>query len=78
MVGLPVKTIRIQTFDTKLLQQWVSRRIEAVRRPNTVCRLQLDSAMAKEISTAANGSWRDAADLLHIWAAQQASELIWL
>ena len=73
-VGLPIKTIRIQVFDKGLLQQWVHRRIEAVRLPGTICRLQLENTTAKEIATAANGSWREAADLLHIWAARQASE----
>ncbi|MGB3765534.1 MAG: hypothetical protein WA947_03160 [Phormidesmis sp.] len=72
MVGLPVKTIRIARFDDALLQQWANRRIEAVRIANVACELRLDSKKAKEIAADANGSWREAADQLHVWAARRA------
>ena len=73
MVGLSVKTICIKPFDELLLLEWVNRRIEAVRVPDAACHLQLDKATARGIVATVNGSWRDAADQLHIWAAAQAS-----
>lgn len=72
-VKLPVRTIQIDTFDEVLLQSWATQRIEALRISNAVCRLQLDSEKAKEIAIKAKGSWRKAADQLHIWAATQAN-----
>ena len=73
MVGLSVNTIYIKPFDELLLLAWVNRRIEAVRMPEAICRLQLDRETAKGMVATVNGSWRDAADQLHIWAAAQAS-----
>lgn len=72
-MGLPVKTIRIAAFDNALLQRWASQRIEAVRLSNVACGLRLNSEKAEEIAAGARGSWREAADQLHIWAAMQAN-----
>ncbi len=58
-----------------MLTQWVNKRIAAVRLPGEFCGLKLNGAKAEEIAIAANGSWREASDLLHIWAAEQASSM---
>lgn len=72
LVRLPVKTIWIKPFSAQLLGQWVMKRIEAVRIAGVACSLALSNRDAREIAITANGSWREAADLLHIWAAEQA------
>lgn len=72
MVGLPVKTVRIPPFDARQLVEWATMRIKAARVSNVDCRLLLDEATAREIAIASAGSWREAADLLHIWAAERA------
>ncbi len=74
-VGLPIKTIRIAAFDKALLQNWAAQRIEAVRISNVACGLQLEGEKAQEIVVEAKGSWREAADQLHIWAAIRANSL---
>jgi hypothetical protein len=70
--GMTVTTIAIAPFTPQLLLAWAYQRIEAVRLPNQSCGLQLSDLDAQEIAIAAQGSWREAADELHIWAAQQA------
>ena len=76
---LPVTTIVILAFDAIMLTQWVNKRIAAVRLPDgcpdECCGLKLGAAKAEEIAIAANGSWREASDLLHVWAAEQASSI---
>lgn len=74
-VKLSVTTIDIPAFDALMLTQWVDKRIAAVRLPDECCGLKLGRAKAEEIAIAANGSWREASDLLHIWAAEQASSI---
>lgn len=71
-VGLTVKNIQLSAFSTQQLTQWARQRIEAASMPGIACKLQLTPTTAHRITTAAHGSWREAADLLHIWAAQQA------
>ena len=73
IAGLPVKTIQIAAFDDVLLQHWANRRIDAVRISHVDPGLRLDCEKAKEIAADAGGSWREAADQLHIWAAMQAN-----
>lgn len=73
IAGLRVSTVYIQPFDSRLLQIWAQQRIEAVVLSARGCRLRLLDEEAKRIAIAAQGSWRDAADELHIWAAQQAN-----
>ena len=70
--GLAVQTIHLMAFDGATLLAWTNRRIEAVRLPNRVSTLVLTLENATEIAAIAQGSWRDAADLLHIWAAKTA------
>jgi hypothetical protein len=72
LAGLAVTTIAIAPFTPQLLLAWANQRIEAVRLPSHPCQLQLSGAEAERIAITAQGSWREAADELHIWAAQQA------
>ncbi|MGB3299830.1 MAG: hypothetical protein WBA76_16305 [Phormidesmis sp.] len=72
-IGLSVTTINIPSFDALLLTQCVNQRIAVVRLPGKGCGLRLSRAKAEEIAIAANGSWREASDLLHIWAAELAT-----
>ena len=72
MVRLPIKTIRIQPFSAQLLIQWANKRISAVQLSDATSRLSLGAVKAQEIAAMADGSWREAADLLHIWAADRA------
>lgn len=76
MTGLLTKTIYIEPFDELLLLNWANRRIEAVRIPDAICRLRLDMATAKEIVATVDGSWREAADQLHVWAAGRANQAV--
>jgi hypothetical protein len=72
LAGLDVKRIAIAPFTPPMLLAWAHQRIESVRLPHQPCRLRLNEADAGRIVIAAQGSWREAADELHIWAAQQA------
>ncbi len=73
LVGLRVRTIAIAPFTPQMLLAWAYQRIESARLPGQACRLQLSELEAKRIAIAAQGSWREAADELHIWAAGAAS-----
>lgn len=75
LAGLDVKRIAIAPFTPQMLLAWAHQRIESVRLPHQPCRLQLNEADAGRIEIASKGSWREAADELHIWAAQQAQLL---
>jgi hypothetical protein len=72
LAGFDVRTIAIAPFTPQMLLTWAHQRIESVRLPHQPCGLQLNEAEAGRIAIAAQGSWREAADELHIWAAQQA------
>ncbi len=72
LARLAVTTIAIAPFTPQMLLNWAHQRIESVRLPDQACRLQLSEAEVGRIAIAAQGSWREAADELHIWAAQQA------
>jgi hypothetical protein len=72
LAGFTVKTVNIPPFDGPMLMQWASRRIKAAQFDHEPCRLQLTDRQAQKIAIAAQGSWREAADQLHIWAAQQS------
>ena len=72
LLGLSVKTIYLPPFDADLLMAWAKRRIEAVRLPDSECDLSLTYLKAEKIAMPAEGSWRVAANHLHIWTAEAA------
>lgn len=73
--GFAVQTVAYPPILPSLLRQWAERRIAAARVPGTPCGLALGQADAGRIAAAAGHSWRIAADLLHIWAAERAREV---
>ena len=75
LMGLSVRSIDLPPLDVETLLLWTSRSIAAVRLPQASCYLQLSPKKAREVVSIANGSWRDAADYLHIWAAEVANNL---
>jgi hypothetical protein len=72
--GLSVVTVTLPPLDAAALRAWAERRIAAVRLPGAPAGgLALDETTAEAIARAAEGSWRRAADRLHVWAARAAS-----
>ena len=71
-VGLTVRTVDFAPISATMLQQWAAQRITAAQLPATIATLALDRTTAEQIAHSAATSWREAADLLHIWAAEQA------
>ena len=68
-----LKTIVLPPVDADSLCIWAARKIAAVTIPAVASSsLVLDPVTAANIASAAGCSWREAADLLHIWAAQKA------
>ena len=74
--GLAVQTIRLPPLEAAMLRVWAERQIQAVRLPTVPCGVELSSATAHEITAIAQGSWRAAADELHIWAAAIAHQAV--
>lgn len=70
--GFTVETLHLPPFDAKTLLAWATRRIQAVQLPDTVASLVLTEEQAAHIVAIAQGSWCEAADHLHIWAAAAA------
>ncbi len=77
LLGLRVQTIHLPPLDAEALIVWTKCRIEAVRLPHRDCCLILSRERAQEIVGLAGNSWRDAADRLHIWAAETAGKRIY-
>jgi hypothetical protein len=75
-LGLSVVTISLPDLEVAALLQWTTLRIAAVRLPETALGLQLTSSLATEIVATSGASWRDAADRLHVWAAQCAQRSV--
>lgn len=75
LVGLEVYAICLPQLEVEPLIAWVKLRIEAVRLPEATVKLELTPDLAAEIVLTAK-SWREAAVLLHIWAAKTASAAI--
>lgn len=71
-LGLSVTTIELPPLRVNTLLAWSTRRIASVRIPGMPPALSLSPEKAAEIVQTAQGSWRDAADELHIWAAETA------
>ncbi|MBE9140279.1 hypothetical protein IQ254_24280 [Nodosilinea sp. LEGE 07088] len=74
LLGLRVNTIQLPPLAPEMLMDWASGRIQAVRLPDRDCTLTLPQAQAAAIVLLANGSWREAANQLHIWAADCARQ----
>ncbi|MGD1932463.1 MAG: hypothetical protein ACFB12_26520 [Leptolyngbyaceae cyanobacterium] len=74
--GLAVKTICLPPLEAATLRVWAERQIQAVRLPAVSCGLELLPATVQEIAAIAQGSWRAAADELHIWAAAIAHQAV--
>jgi hypothetical protein len=74
--GLSVITIQLPDLDIDTLFQWATLRIKRVQLPGEALGLQLTPLLASKIVTTAGASWRDAADQLHVWAAQRARTLV--
>ena len=74
--GLAVKTICLPPLEAATLRVWAERQIQAVRLPAVSGGLELLPATVQEIAAIAQGSWRAAADELHIWAAAIAHQAV--
>ncbi|MGV0024613.1 hypothetical protein [Phormidesmis priestleyi] len=75
IVGLRVQTIRLSCLTIAELRDWTTQRIEAVRLTEAASvRLDLSDEVARSIVQQSGASWRKAATLLHIWAAQCANK----
>jgi hypothetical protein len=77
LIGLPVETIVLPSLTADELIQWSEQRIAAVRLcDNVSISLRLTDQDALAIVQQSQTSWRQAATLLHIWAAQSAGSSI--
>lgn len=74
--GLPVTTYEFPALGPADLQEWAALRIAAVTEPATPARLTLEHDFAAEVCAAAGCSLREAAVILHRWAAGHAREAI--
>lgn len=72
--GFHVFTISLPPLDATTLKIWAIAKIKAASLNDQDCRLQLSDREALDISQKSQGSWRRAADYLHIWAAAIAFE----
>lgn len=73
--GLAVTTIVLGPIvEPSLLIAWAARRIAQAALPDAAPLLVLDEATAASILAQSEGSWRIAADYLHIWAAQASND----
>ncbi len=71
--GFEIKTISLSTLCVENLLQWAKKLIESERlSPSIPIPLELTTDDAKKIIAQSQGSWRKAANYLHIWAAQIA------
>ena len=72
LLGLKVTTISLDGFSSDELQRWANARIKAARLiDNPDFPQTLPPDLAAQITIQAQGSWREAAALLHVWAAKQ-------
>ncbi|ACA99715.1 MULTISPECIES: hypothetical protein [Cyanophyceae] len=69
LAGLKTTTIQLPSLDIPTLQAWAAFKIAAATIPDQTCPLILSPEKAAEIVTQSQGSWRRAADYLHIWVA---------
>lgn len=71
--GLNVVTHVFAPLSPALLHAWATQRIDEARLDGVPPGLILDNATAEQIVAEVGPSWREAAVLLHIWAAQHAA-----
>ncbi|MBV7433678.1 hypothetical protein KRX19_01460 [Cardiobacteriaceae bacterium TAE3-ERU3] len=79
LFGLNVTTISLDGFSCDELQQWANARIKAARisdnpDPSYNFPQTLPPDIAAYITKQAQGSWREATALLHVWAAKQVKK----
>lgn len=75
LMDLRVETIVLPSLTINELMQWSNQRIEAVRLGDRIpVSLKLTPEDALMIIQQSQTSWRRAATLLHIWAAQSAQQ----
>jgi hypothetical protein len=75
-MGLACGTIVLPSISPPELRKWADRRIASVLGEDftiETTRLRLDGETARRVAESAGGSWCVAADLLHVWAAEQAA-----
>lgn len=74
-LGFTVTTIDLPPLDVETLLIWANDRIKSVSLRSQTGHLLLQPEKAEEIIAIAQGSWRTAADYLHIWVAEVANQL---
>jgi hypothetical protein len=75
LTGLRVETIRLPPLTEDELIRWAEQRIAAVRLCDRIpISLELTDVDVRVIIQQSQASWRQAATLLHIWAAQVARQ----
>lgn len=70
--GLRVESYHFSPINQQILYTWAMQRITKARLSGHKLRIDLTQAPLAQIAKQAQGSWRNAASLLHIWVAQQA------
>lgn len=70
--GLQVTSYEFSALTPAVLQDWAALRIAEVTRPETTPELTLEHDFAAEVCATAGPSLREAAIILHRWAAQRA------
>jgi hypothetical protein len=69
--GFQVKTIHLSTLTVSYLLQWAQESLEAERlSPDIPIKVNLTTSHARKIMAQSQGSWRIAANYLHIWLAK--------
>ncbi|QGJ69164.1 Hypothetical protein PBC10988_8310 [Planctomycetales bacterium 10988] len=74
-LGFEVRQVTFQPLTPEELMEWAELRIQAARLNEEIAtNLHLTQVKAEEIAAKAGDSLRFAADLLHIWAAEEAAK----
>lgn len=74
LAGLSIRTVVFEPLDGAMIQAWAKLRIAAAGSGTaSAVALSLDDRTAARIALEAGSSWRVAADLLHVWAAERAA-----
>ncbi|MDO5498072.1 MAG: hypothetical protein Q4F67_00135 [Propionibacteriaceae bacterium] len=73
--GLRVTTFEFPGLAPAVLQEWARLRIAAVTLPGRTPGLALDEPTARDICDRVGASLRDAAVMLHVWAAERAADV---
>lgn len=73
MCGLCVSSYYFGEISSEMLYIWAKQRIDQQRLEGHALGLDLEQVAFDQIAQQAQGSWRSAASLLHIWVAKQAN-----